>query len=96
MERDPTVLSPNVLLRPVVEASVFPTLSYVAGPGEMAYFGELDAYFRAHGVTMPIVYPRWAATPVEGKIRKVLDKFGLDVASLDRPFHEIADEPDTD
>jgi uncharacterized protein YllA (UPF0747 family) len=36
------------------------------------------------------VYPRWATTPVEGKIRKVLDKFGLDVAALDRPFHEIA------
>lgn len=92
VEKDPLVLSPNVLLRPVVESAIFPTLSYVGGPGELAYFGELAAYFRAHGIAMPVVHPRWATTLVEGKIRKVLDKFGLDVAALDRPFHELAGE----
>ena len=89
-EDDPSVLSPNVLLRPVVESTVFPTLAYVGGPGEMAYFAQLSGYFRAHGIGMPVVYPRWAATPVEAKIRKVLVKFGLDVDALSRPFHEIA------
>ena len=89
-EADPSVLSPNVLLRPVVESAVFPTLAYVGGPGEMAYFGQLRDYFEAHGVGMPVVFPRWAATPVEGKIRKVLAKFGMDVDGLLRPFHEIA------
>jgi len=87
---DPRALSPNVLLRPVVESALFPTLAYVGGPGEMAYFGQLRDFFAAHGIEMPVVYPRWAATPVEGKIRKVLDKFGLDVGALDRPFHEVA------
>ncbi|MGE0161389.1 MAG: bacillithiol biosynthesis BshC, partial [Gemmatimonadales bacterium] len=36
VQEDPSVLSPNVLLRPVVESAIFPTLSYVGGPGEMA------------------------------------------------------------
>ena len=89
---DPSVLSPNVLLRPVVESEIFPTLAYVGGPGEMAYFAQLKGYFEAHGITMPVVYPRWTATPIEGKIRKVLDKFGLDVSALDRPFHEMSGE----
>ncbi len=89
---DPSILSPNVLLRPVVESAVFPTLSYVAGPGEMAYFAQLAAYFQAYGIRMPVIHPRFGATVVEAKIRKVLDKFGLDVADLDRPFHEIASE----
>lgn len=89
---DPDVLSPNVLLRPVVESALFPTLSYVGGPGEMAYFGQLKDYFEAHGVGMPVVFPRWSATLVEGKIGKVLSKFDLDVAALDRPFHEVASE----
>lgn len=89
---DPSVLSPNVLLRPVAESVVFPTLSYVAGPGETAYFGQLAAYFQAHGVQMPVIHPRFGAMLVEGKIRKVLDKFHLDVADLNRPFHEIAGE----
>ncbi len=87
---DPTVLSPNVLLRPVVESAVFPTLSYVGGPGEMAYFAQLRAYFEAFRIQMPIIHPRFSATVVESKIRKVIDKFGLDVESLQRPFHEVA------
>lgn len=87
---DPTVLSPNVMLRPVVESAFLPTLSYVGGPGEIAYFAELRAYFEAHGVEMPVIHPRWSVTVVESKIRKVLDKFGLDISDLDRPFHEVA------
>ncbi|HET9949225.1 MAG TPA: bacillithiol biosynthesis cysteine-adding enzyme BshC [Longimicrobiales bacterium] len=89
---DPATLSPNVLLRPVVESALFPTLAYVGGPGEMAYWAQLRDYFEAHGLSMPVVYPRWAATPIESKVRKVLDKFSLDVGALDRPFHELASD----
>ena len=89
---DPTVLSPTVMLRPVVESAFFPTLSYVAGPGEIAYFAELGAYFEAHSVDMPVIHPRWSVTVVESKIRKVLDKFDLEIEELHRPFHEIASD----
>ncbi len=91
-EADPSVLSPNVLLRPVVESAVFPTLTYVGGPGEIAYFAELGAYFEAFGIRMPVIHPRFSVTAVEGKVRKVLDKFDLSVDALRRPFHEVAGE----
>jgi bacillithiol biosynthesis cysteine-adding enzyme BshC len=86
----PCTVSPNVLLRPVVESAVFPTLAYVGGPGEMAYFGQLEPLFQAHGVDMPVVLPRFSVTVLESKIRKVLDKFGLPPHALARPFHEVA------
>jgi bacillithiol biosynthesis cysteine-adding enzyme BshC len=89
---DPGLLSPNVLLRPVVESHLFPTLSYVAGPGELAYFGQLKELFQAHGMRMPVVYPRHSATLVEGKIGKVLSKFHRSLDSLARPHHELASE----
>jgi bacillithiol biosynthesis cysteine-adding enzyme BshC len=92
VRQDPAVLSPNVLLRPIVESALFPTISYVGGPGEVAYFAQLREYFSAHGIAMPVVYPRWSATPIESKVRKVLDKFGLEPAALSRPFHEVASE----
>ena len=92
LAQEPDTVSPNVLLRPVVESVVFPTLAYVGGPGELAYFAQLSGYFEALGVEMPVVHPRFGATPVESKIRKVLDKFGLDVPALERPFHELAAE----
>lgn len=91
-EKDPSVLSPNVLLRPVVESAVFPTLAYVAGPGEQAYFAQMEPLFQGIGVGMPVVFPRLGSTVVESKVGKVLEKFDLAIDDLDRPFHELAGE----
>ena len=89
-DADPRVLSPNVLLRPVIEGAVFPVLSYVAGPGEIAYFAQLRNLFELCGVRMPVVHPRFSVTVIEPKIRKVLDKLDLSLADLARPFGELA------
>ena len=91
-ESDPLALSPNVLLRPVVESTIFPVISYVAGPGEAAYYAQIKRLFEAHGLMMPVIYPRHAVTVVEAKVRKKLDKFGLDPERLQRPLHEIMSE----
>ena len=90
--RDPRSLSPNVLLRPIVESSVFPVVSYVAGPGEMAYYAQIQQLYEAHGLTMPVIFPRYSVTIVEAKVRKKLDKFGLDLEDLRRPPHEVVSE----
>jgi bacillithiol synthase len=89
---DPSLLSPNVLLRPVVESNLLPTLAYVGGPGEVSYFAQLKELFQAHGVGMPLVRPRHSAILVEKKVRKVLDKFGLTPDSMERPHHELASD----
>ncbi len=89
---DPALLSPNVLLRPVVESTLFPTLAYVAGPGELAYYAQLKEFFQAHGIRMPVIVPRHSATLVEAKVGKVLEKFHLAPEALNRPFHELAGE----
>ena len=91
-DADPRVLSPNVLLRPVVESAIFPVVSYVAGPGEIAYFALLADLFEACGAGMPIVHPRFSVTVIEPKIRKVLDKLGLSLQDLARPFGELSGE----
>ncbi|MFO7893524.1 MAG: bacillithiol biosynthesis cysteine-adding enzyme BshC [Longimicrobiales bacterium] len=82
--------SANVVLRPVVESAVFPTLAYVGGPGETRYLAQTGCLFEAHGVGMPVVFPRLSVTLIEGKVRKVLDKFGLEEDDfLARPVHEV-------
>jgi len=92
VREDPQSVSPNVLLRPVVEAATLPTLGYVAGPGETAYMAQLAPLFASHGVDQPIVFPRFSVTMVERKIGKVLEKFSLEAAALARPLHEIAND----
>ncbi len=89
---DPARLSPNVLLRPVVESVLVPTLAYVAGPGETAYFAQTPPVFEAHGIGQPVIHPRLSATVVETKVGKVLDKFDLSIEALARPHHEVAGE----
>lgn len=90
LQRDPARFSPNVLLRPVVESALLPTLAYVGGPAEVRYFAQTGCLFEAHGVGMPIVVARASITVIEGKNRKVLDKFGLDLADLALPEQELA------
>ena len=90
LERDPSTVSPNVLLRPVVEAAVLPTVGYVAGPAETAYLGEIGPLFESHGIAQPMVFPRFSVTLVERKVAKVLEKLSLEPTALARPLHEVA------
>ena len=89
LETEPDRFSANVLLRPVLESYAFPTLAYVGGPAEVSYFAQTGCLFSAHGVDMPLVFPRASIDLVEAKVRKVLDKFDLAPADFRRPFHEL-------
>src|SRR5262249_41626092 len=55
-------LSPTVLVRPVVERMIVPTAAYLGGPGEVAYFAQVNAVAEALDVPTPLVLPRWSAT----------------------------------
>jgi bacillithiol biosynthesis cysteine-adding enzyme BshC len=74
---DPGSLSPNVLLRPVVERSLLPTVAYVAGPGEIAYFAQVSAVAGALDAEPPLAVPRWSATLVEPHIADILERYRL-------------------
>lgn len=82
IDDEPHRISPNVLLRPVVESFVFPTLAYVGGPGEVAYFAQLSELFLRHGVGAPVVVPRASLLTLEAKVARVIDKFGLGIDEL--------------
>lgn len=82
----PEVLSPNVVMRPLCQDTLFPTVAYVAGPGEIAYYAQLKPVYAHFNVTMPIIYPRASITLIEEKVHKVLEKYSLE---LDDLFGEV-------
>src|SRR5207253_4306520 len=68
-------LSPNVLLRPIVEAAIMPTVAYAAGPGEIAYFAQIPPISDALDVERPVAVPRWSTTLVEPAIDNILERY---------------------
>jgi len=71
--------SPNVLLRPVVQDYLLPTLAYAGGAAEAAYFAQAGAvYEKILGRVTPIV-PRFSATLVEPKVQRWLRQYGITV-----------------
>jgi bacillithiol synthase len=87
--RNPGRFSPNVLLRPIVQDTLFPTICYVAGPSELAYLGQLGGVYREFGVPMPLVYPRASATLIDSAAARFLSRQELPLEAL-RPQDESA------
>jgi bacillithiol biosynthesis cysteine-adding enzyme BshC len=73
----PALLSPKAALRPIVQDTLLPTIAYVGGPGEIAYWAQLKGVYRAFELPMPAVVPRASFTLIEPKIKRHLEKFGL-------------------
>src|SRR6202050_799926 len=75
----PENFSPNVLLRPVVQDYLLPTLAYTGGAAEAAYFAQVGAvYEMILGRVTPII-PRFSATLVESKVQRWLQKYDITV-----------------
>jgi bacillithiol biosynthesis cysteine-adding enzyme BshC len=85
----PASFSPNVLLRPIVQDTLFPTICYVAGPNELAYLGQLRQVYAHFGIPMPIMYPRTSATLLDSAALRFLTKYHLPLEAL-QPQDESA------
>ncbi|MCF6093593.1 bacillithiol biosynthesis cysteine-adding enzyme BshC [Microaerobacter geothermalis] len=86
---EPEKLSTNVVFRPLMQEFLFPTLAFVAGPGEIAYWGLYKKMFEDLGMKIPILVPRISITLVEGMIQKSLDKLGL---SFEDAFYRLSEK----
>lgn len=81
-DSSPQTFSPNVLLRPVVQDYLLPTLVYVGGAAEVAYFAQAGSLYEAIlGRVTPII-PRFSATLIEAKPQALLEKYKLSFADV--------------
>ena len=92
----PFLFSPNVLLRPIYQDALLPTVAYIGGPGEIAYFAQMKGVYERFGLPMPVIYPRKTLTIVEKNIGRILKKFDLEIPDIwskaDRLIPDLAKE----
>ena len=79
---EPSHFSPNVLLRPIYQDTLFPTLAYVAGPNELAYFAQLKRMYEHFDLTMPLIASRASFTVVERPQARFLDRYDVPLVKL--------------
>jgi bacillithiol biosynthesis cysteine-adding enzyme BshC len=80
----PERFSPNVLLRPLVQDSLFPTIAYVGGPSELAYLGQLRGIYEHFGIPMPLVCQRASATILDSGASRFLNRYDFPFEQLQR------------
>jgi bacillithiol biosynthesis cysteine-adding enzyme BshC len=98
---NPNQFSPNVILRPVLQDRILPTLSYVAGPGEIAYYAQMSGIYDYFEQSMPQIVPRFSGTLIESSVERIMGKlpFNLDdynkrIEDLESEYIEQTDQPD--
>ena len=78
----PLNFSANVLLRPLVQDTLLPTIAYVAGPSELAYIGQAQVLYSALGRPMPAVFPRCGFTLVDRRVERWMEKYQVGVEDV--------------
>jgi bacillithiol biosynthesis cysteine-adding enzyme BshC len=82
LSKQPLDFSPNVLLRPVVQDMLLPTLAYVSGPSELAYLGQAGALYEVFGRPQPVIFPRAAFTLVDSRTQRSMEKYRIGVEDV--------------
>jgi bacillithiol synthase len=85
----PEKFSPNVFLRPLLQDSLIPSIAYVAGPGELAYYGQMKRTYEWMQQPMPILIPRFSVTLVEPAIDRIMNELPIEMHEYSERIEDL-------
>ncbi len=74
---NPEKISPDVILRPIVQDSILPTAVTIAGHNEINYYPQVLPYYAYFNMETPLLYPRASATLNENYLQKKINFYNL-------------------
>jgi bacillithiol synthase len=83
----PQDFNPNVLLRPAAQDYLLPTLAYIGGPAEVAYFAQIAVVYQGLAGRVTPILPRFSATILDHKHQALLERYQLALPDI---FHGSA------
>lgn len=78
----PDKLSPNVVLRPVMQELILPNLAYIGGGGEIAYWMERISLFKYLNIPFPMLIRRDSVLIVDKRSADTLEKANITIKSM--------------
>lgn len=82
IRKHPEKFSNNVVTRPIMQELVFPTLAFIAGDGEIAYWASLKQAFEVLDLKMPPIVPRLSFTYLDEKLIKMADHRDINIRTI--------------
>jgi len=82
IDSHPERFSPNVLLRPILQDFLLPTLAYTGGAAEAAYFAQAGVVYEALLSRVTPALSRFSATIVEPKAQRLLEKHEIAITDV--------------
>lgn len=89
IESRPDLITPNALLRPIVQDSLLPTAAYIGGPAEVAYLAQSQVVYAKILGRAPAILPRASFTIVEQPIARFLAQYGLEMRDFLRGSQHV-------
>ncbi|MEH7247057.1 bacillithiol biosynthesis cysteine-adding enzyme BshC [Neobacillus niacini] len=80
--QEPAKLSNNVVTRPLMQEWLFPTVAFIAGPGEISYWAELKLVFEHFKIKMPPIVPRLNISLLERTIESDINELKLELSAV--------------
>jgi len=81
-QEQPERFSPNVTLRAVVQDYLLPTIAYLGGAAEIAYFAQTAEVYRVLERPATPILPRSSLTMIERHTGRTLERYGLTLADF--------------
>jgi bacillithiol biosynthesis cysteine-adding enzyme BshC len=78
----PEHFSPNVILRPLFQQSVLPSIAYIGGGAEVAYWMQLTSVFEHYEVRFPVLIPRTSLLWINQSVAQKLQKLNLHITDI--------------
>jgi bacillithiol biosynthesis cysteine-adding enzyme BshC len=88
-ESEPTRFSPNVVLRPVVQDYLFPTVCYFGGGAEISYFAQNSVVYGCLGRPVTPILHRQSFTVVESKHSRTMQAYELGFTDIFKGLDEL-------
>lgn len=88
-QESPWRFSPGVLVRPIVQDAILPTVACILGPSELAYHAQLHDAYAWFGVRRAQLVLRHTATILDAKTERLLSTVGQTGGFYMRPWDEV-------